>query len=72
MKKLDSTAPHSFADGTDLVRQPANVRAATHIYIYLHMNVYVAFIYIYVTANVRNQILPGFPNPFRESGESLK
>ena len=26
----------------------------------------------YVTANLRNQIFPGIPNPFRESGESLK
>ena len=27
---------------------------------------------VYVTANLRNQIFPGIPNPFRESGESLK
>ena len=27
---------------------------------------------IYVTANLRNQIIPGIPNPFREFGESLK
>ena len=27
---------------------------------------------IHVTANLRNQIFPGIPNPFRESGESLK
>ena len=27
---------------------------------------------IYITANLRNQIFPGIPNPFRESGESLK
>ena len=26
----------------------------------------------YVTANLRNQIFPGIPNPLRESGESLK
>ena len=24
---------------------------------------------IYVTANLRNQIFPGIPNPFRDSGE---
>ena len=30
--------------------------------------------YIYITGlnNLRNQILPGIPNPLRESGESLK
>ena len=27
---------------------------------------------VYVTANLRNQIFPGFPNLFRESEESLK
>ena len=27
---------------------------------------------IYVTANLRIQIFPGIPNPFRESGKSLK
>ena len=26
----------------------------------------------YITANLRNQIFPGIPNPFKESGESLK
>ena len=30
-----------------------------------------ATIYIYVTANLRNQIFLGIPNPLRESGESL-
>ena len=25
-----------------------------------------------VTANLRNQVFPGIPNPLRESGESLK
>jgi len=29
-------------------------------------------IYIYVAANLRNQIFPGIPSLFRESGESLK
>ena len=29
-------------------------------------------LYIYVTANLRNQIFPGIPNPFRESGEPPK
>ena len=27
---------------------------------------------IYVTANLRNQLFPGIPNPFRELGEFLK
>ena len=27
---------------------------------------------VYVTANLWNQIFPGIPNPFRESGEYLK
>ena len=30
------------------------------------------YIFIYVTANLRNQIFPGIPNPFREFVESLK
>ena len=30
------------------------------------------FYSVYVTANLWNQIFPGLPNPFRESGESLK
>ena len=30
------------------------------------------FAVTYVTANLRNQIFPGIPNPFRESRESLK
>ena len=30
------------------------------------------FLCVYVTANLRNQIFPGIPNPLRESGESLK
>ena len=29
-------------------------------------------IYVYVTVNLRNQLFPGFPNPFREFRESLK
>ena len=28
--------------------------------------------YIHVTANLRNQLFPGIPNPLRESGESQK
>ena len=30
------------------------------------------FIRIYVTVNLRNQLFPGIPNPFRESGKYLK
>ena len=41
--------------------------------IYMFMYIYIGlFICIYVTANLRYQIFPGIPNPFRESGESLK
>ena len=29
-------------------------------------------IYVYVTVNLRNQLFPGFLNPFREFRESLK
>ena len=31
-----------------------------------------AYVYIFATVNLRNQIFPGIPNTFRESGESLK
>ena len=30
------------------------------------------YVGIYITANIRNQLFPWIPNPFRESGESLK
>ena len=29
-------------------------------------------LHIYVTVNLRNQLFPGIPKTFRESGESLK
>ena len=48
------------------------------IYIHTKLSVVMAtagtncVVCVYVTANLRNQLFPGIPNPFRESGESLK
>ena len=41
-------------------------------FIILAFNMHVKKKPMYGTANLRNQIFPGIPNPFRESGKSLK
>ena len=38
----------------------------------LFVCIYIETICIYVTANLRKQLFPGIPNPFREFGEYLK
>ena len=46
-----------------------------YIYIYIFIYIYMLPAYIfrkYVTVSLRNQLVPGIPNPFRESKESQK